>query len=135
LLSKGASVHDLKKQKKNALIRATINGHIHIVSYLLKFGIHPDLPDSSGNTPVHYAAGYGWTHVLKFLIEEGKAKPDLKNDWNSSPAMIALLKGHFGSLEYLLQRKDVNSTLEDAEGRNVVSQLCMNFNMETLIQI
>ena len=43
LLSKGASVHDLKKQKKNALIRATMNGHIHVVSHLLKFGIHPDL--------------------------------------------------------------------------------------------
>lgn len=69
LLSKQASMLDLKKQKKNALIRATMNGHIHIVSYLLKFGIHPDLSDSSGNTAVHYAAGYGWTHILKFLIE------------------------------------------------------------------
>lgn len=69
LLSKNASMLDLKKQKKNALIRATLNGHIHVVSYLLKFGIQPDLSDSSGNTSVHYAAAYGWTHILKFLIE------------------------------------------------------------------
>lgn len=135
LLSKNASMLDMKKQKKNALIRATINGHIHVVSYLLKFGVHPDLPDSSGNTPVHYAAGYGWTHVLKFLIETGKASPDLKNDWNSTPAMIAMLKGHFSSLEYLLSRKDVSSSLVDSEGRSVVSQLCMNFNLESLSQI
>jgi len=132
LVSKGASVHDLKKQKKNALIKATMNGHIHIVSFLLKHGIHPDLPDSSGNTAVHYAAGYGWTHILKFLIEEGKAHPDLKNDWNSSPAMVAMLKGHFGNLEYLLSLKNVESSLVDSEGRSVVSQLCMNFNKETL---
>jgi ankyrin repeat protein len=103
------------------LIKATINGHIHVVSHLLKHGIHPDLSDSSGNTAVHYAAGYGWTHILKYLIEEGKAKPDLKNEWNSSPTMIAMLKGHFGSLEYLLSRKDVESTLVDSEGRSVIS--------------
>lgn len=121
MLSKGAEVHEPKKQKKNALIKATMNGHIHIVSHLLKHGINPDCADSSGNTAVHYAAGYGWNHILKYLIEVGGAHPDLKNDWNSSPAMIAMLKGHFGCLEYLLSLKNVESSLVDSEGRSVVS--------------
>jgi len=70
---------------------------------------------------VHYAAGYGWTHILKYLIEEGGASPDIKNDWNSTPAMIAMLKGHFRNLEYLLNRKDVESSLVDSDGRSVVT--------------
>ena len=70
---------------------------------------------------MHYAAGYGWTHILKYLIEEGGASPDIKNDWNSTPAMIAMLKGHFGNLEYLLNRKDVESSLVDSDGRSVVT--------------
>ena len=134
LLSKDVSVHETKKQKKNPLIWAAQNGHIHIVSLLLRHGIHPDLTDSSGNTAVHYAAGYGWLHVLKFLIENG-AHPDLKNEWNSTPAMVAMLKNHFGCLDYLMGLEEVNKSMVDNEGRSVISQLCMNFTKDTLLQI
>lgn len=81
LLSKGANALDTKKQKKNALIRACQNGQIHVASTLLKHGVHADLPDSSGNTPCHYAAAYGWLNILKLLIDSG-ATPNLQNDWN-----------------------------------------------------
>jgi ankyrin repeat protein len=134
LLSKGVSVHENKKQKKNSLIWATQNGHIHIVSLLLRHGIHPDVPDSSGNTAAHYAAGYGWSHILKFLIENG-AHPDLKNDWNSTPAMIAMLKNHFGCLDYLMELDNVDKSMVDNEGRSVISQLCMSYTKDTLTQI
>lgn len=134
LLSKGASVHETKKQKKGPLIWAAQNGHIHIVSLLLRHGIHPDSPDSSGNTAAHYAAGYGWLNVLKFLIENG-AHPDIKNDWNSTPAMIAMLKNHFGCLDYLMGLKEVDKSMVDNEGRSVISQLCMGFTKDTINQI
>ena len=134
LLEKGASVHENSKTKKNPLIVATQNGHINIVSLLLRHGIHPDVPDSSGNTAVHYAAGYGWSHILKFLVENG-AHPDIKNDWNSSPAMIAMLKNHFGCLDYLMELDNVDKSMVDNEGRSIISQLCMTFTEDTLEQI
>ena len=134
LLEKGVSVHETKKQKKNALICAAMNGHIHIVSLLLRHGIHPDVPDSSGNTAVHYAAGYGWLNVLRFLVENG-ADPDIKNDWNTTPAMIAMLKNHFGCLDYLMELDNVDKSMVDNEGRSVIAQLCMNYTKDTLDQI
>jgi ankyrin repeat protein len=116
------------------LIWAAQNGHVNIVSLLLRHGIHPDTPDSSGNTAAHYAAGYGWSNVLKFLVDNG-AHPDLKNDWNSTPAMIAMLKNHFGCLDYLMGLKEVDKSMVDNEGRSVISQLCMGFNKDTINQI
>lgn len=134
LLDKGASVHETKKTKKNALIIAAQNGHIHIVSLLLRYGIHPDMPDSSGNTACHYAAGYGWLNVLRFLISNG-ADPDFKNEWNSTPAMIAMLKNHFGCLDYLMELENVDKSMVDNEGRTVISQLCQRYSKDTLEQI
>lgn len=134
LLSKGSNVLETKKQKKNGLIWAAQNGHIHICSLLLRHGIHPDAPDSSGNTACHYAAGYGYPNVLKFLVENG-AHPDLKNDWNSTPAMIAMLKNHFGCLDYLMELEGVDKSMVDNEGRSVIAQLCMSFTKDTLGQI
>ena len=134
LLKKGASVHETKKKKKNPLILAAQNGHIHIVSLLLRHGIHPDVPDSSGNTACHYAAGYGWSNVLRFLVENG-ADPDIKNDWNSTPAMISMLKNHFGCLDYLMELENVDKSMVDNEGRTVISQLCQRYSKDTLEQI
>ena len=134
LLEKDITVHETKKQKKNPLIWAAQNGHIHIVSLLLRHGVHPDVHDSSGNTAAHYAAGYGWLNILKFLIENG-AHPDQKNEWNSTPAMIAMLKNHFGCLDYLMELDDVDKSMVDNEGRSVISQLCMNYNKDTLEQV
>lgn len=45
--------------KRTPLIIAIINGNAKIVSLLLQRGALFDFPDSSGNTPLHYACGYG----------------------------------------------------------------------------
>ena len=59
-------------------------------------------PDSSNNTPLHYAAGYGWLEIVKYLVEAG-ADPNAVNSWNNTPVSIAFLKGHFGIASYLLK--------------------------------
>lgn len=39
---------------------AAKNGHLHVLSYLAHMGGNANARDSSGNSIVHYAAGYGW---------------------------------------------------------------------------
>lgn len=39
---------------------ASRNGHADIVALLIKYNAQIDKADSSGNTPLHYAAAYGW---------------------------------------------------------------------------
>ena len=62
---------------------ASMNGHTHVVSYLLNLGCDPDSKDSSGNTPLQYAAAYGWYFCVKLLLSAG-SDPNLANDWKAS---------------------------------------------------
>lgn len=59
LLSKGAKVTVKDKFKRSAVIHATANGHLKILSLILKNGGPFNDADSSNNYPVHYAAAYG----------------------------------------------------------------------------
>ena len=71
------------KWNKTALIYAVKNGHSPVVAYLLRIGVDPCAADTSGNTPVHYAAAYGWLHCLKMLVKAG-ADPNVANQWKAS---------------------------------------------------
>ena len=62
---------------------AVKNGHSPIAAFLLRNGVNPYAADTSGNTPVHYAAAYGWLHCLKMLIDVG-ADPNAANQWKVS---------------------------------------------------
>ena len=84
-------VYYLDKLKRTALVHAVMSGHAHIASYLLSVGANPNIPDSSGNTALHYAAGYGWYFCLKVLLEGG-AHANAVNDWKVSYYVLTYLK-------------------------------------------
>lgn len=92
----------LNKQKKNPLIMACQHGHLDVVKYLTPHHIDLNVPDTSGNTPLHYAAAYGWSYIVDYLLKNG-AEINIKNLWNSSPASIALQKGHYLNLDIFIQ--------------------------------
>ncbi|KAK9463165.1 ankyrin repeat-containing domain protein [Lipomyces oligophaga] len=53
------------------LILASQQGLDATVNILLDFGAAVDKPDAQGNTPLHYAAMYGHSRVLRTLIDRG----------------------------------------------------------------
>jgi len=61
-------------------MHAAMNGHAHVVSYLLNLGVDMDHSDTSGNTALHYAVGYGWYYCTKSLLDAG-VDPAVVNDW------------------------------------------------------
>lgn len=60
---------------------------------LLQKGALFDKGDSSGNTPLHYAAAYGFYEMIDLLIQAG-ADVNAVNNWNLTPITSALLKNH-----------------------------------------
>jgi len=50
---------------------AARNGNVKIATLLLHKGWSYTDPDSSGNTPLHYAAAYGWPQLISILINAG----------------------------------------------------------------
>lgn len=56
------------------------NGNYKICALLLKSGSLFDFADSSSNTPLHYAAAYGYHNIINLLLKAG-ADINLKNSW------------------------------------------------------
>jgi len=66
--NKIVTIDNKDKMKRTPLIHAVMNGHSHVVNYLLSKGCSYDLPDSSSNYPIHYAAAYGYKDIMDMLI-------------------------------------------------------------------
>lgn len=94
------------------MIKACINGQDHIVAMLLRRGVNCNFSDLSENTALHYACAYGNLDIVKLLTQAG-ADINRLNEWKSSPTIIAMLKGHFGIVDFLLSQKGINASLVD----------------------
>ena len=49
--------------------------------------------DNSGNTPLHFVAGKGFSEIAMLLMEHG-GEPSLYNDASNTAACIAAARGH-----------------------------------------
>lgn len=69
--------------------------------------------DKFGNTPLHVAAYFGYSHIVKLLLERG-ADPDLENNEEKTPFAVAKEQNHTQVFEILQQGFNLNS-LEQLE--------------------
>jgi hypothetical protein len=69
---------------RSLLYIASINGHIKICEYLINKGILINDTDNSKNTPLHGAAYFGQTNIVKLLLNYG-ANMCLKNKLGKLP--------------------------------------------------
>lgn len=97
----GAKVTAKDKFKRSPLTMAVRNGHARLASLLLQRGADWNHPDSSNNTPLHYAAGAGFIECIDVLIRHG-AKVNADNIWKCKPITIAMLMNHSGTVKRLL---------------------------------
>lgn len=107
------------KFKRTALTMAVRNGHTKIASLLLQRGSEWDHPDSSMNTPLHYAAAYGWLDCIELLLKAG-ADVNSQNSWKISPINIAMLKNHHGCVKRFLEEPNVDVNGKDDKGRTLI---------------
>jgi len=70
--------------ERNLLYLAARNGHANICEYLINKGIKVNELQKNGSTPLHGAAYYGQTKVVKLLLSYG-AKTNIKNNFGHLP--------------------------------------------------
>ena len=96
-----------------ALMFASANGHLEIVSWLLEISRSAlNAQNSSGNTALHWASLNGQTLVVAALLHAG-ASADLRNSSGERPFDEAVKRNAFPEICELLAR--ATSFDEDAE--------------------
>ena len=76
--------------------------------------------DIGGRSPLHYAADFGQTEVLQYLVSKG-ANANAKDKHGITVILAAIWEGHTECVKFLLQK--VNFRIE----QNEISYLCIYF--------
>lgn len=71
------------------------------------------------NTPLHYAAAYGWLDIVDLLLAAG-ADVNAGNSWRITPINIAMLKNHTGCVKRILDQPNVDVNCKDEKGRTLL---------------
>jgi ankyrin repeat protein len=83
------------------------------------------------NTPLHYAAAYGWLDCIDLLIKAG-AEVNSANSWKITPINIAMLLNHQGCVKKLLEHPNVDVNCKDEKGRTLLILSMLSFDEDTV---
>ncbi|CAL8148360.1 unnamed protein product [Orchesella dallaii] len=129
IVESNAKLEAKDKRGRTAVAHAAMNGHTHVLSFLLRLGVNHMALDSSGNSLLHYATAYGWYFATMLLLEAG-CPPNQPNHWKMTPVAISFMKGHTGLMEILMKQEqvDVNASIDDSSGRTLLLETCFRSN-------
>ena len=85
-----------------ALIQASVEGHMAVVSVLLEAGADMEIRDEHCSTALIYAAHYGHTPIVELLLEAGADK-EAKNDRGYTALISSSEEGHTDVVELILE--------------------------------
>ncbi|XP_063398766.1 myotrophin-like [Mytilus trossulus] len=81
---------------------AVKNGDLGAVQNFVQEGVNLN-EEIEGRTPLHYAADYGHSEVIGFLVDKG-GQVDIKDKHGITPILAAIWEGHTNSVKILLQK-------------------------------
>ena len=106
LLSLGALIDEVDKEKKSPLMYACMAGRLDCVKLLIKKKANILLKDKFGkNTAFHFACKNGYLNIVKYFVENTDIKIDLPGEERMTGLMLASFYGHYDLVKYLLENK------------------------------
>ncbi|KAL8651576.1 MAG: hypothetical protein Q9210_003175 [Variospora velana] len=123
LIDAGADVRARSLVGASALHEAFTTCHgfetgaiLKVIDQLLEGGLHIEIEDDDGRTPLHGAAFNVRVELVDGLLARG-AKLDVKDKWQDTPLDHACLNGHIEVVKFLIGRgAEVNTSSGGCEG-------------------
>ena len=84
-------------------------------------GVDINAKNMYGETPLSYAANYGYEAIVKLLVEEDNVEADSKNIYGTTPLSLAASCGYKSIVKLLLQRERVEADSKNRYGRTPLS--------------
>jgi ankyrin repeat protein len=100
----------------SALVAAALNGHIHVVEFLLDRGENIEIQGRDGLTPLTASAGSGEKDVIDYLVDRG-ADINARDGQYSTALISACSHGNKAEVECLLDR-GADCEIAFADGRS-----------------
>ncbi|XP_046568341.1 serine/threonine-protein phosphatase 6 regulatory ankyrin repeat subunit B-like isoform X2 [Haliotis rubra] len=111
---------------RTAIMKAAESGHIRVFDFLVSQKVDLELTDHFNNTVLHFACEGGNVAILEHLLTTADLNARGTNGW--SPVIVA---ARFGKSDVfnLLVSKEVDLTLKDDHGNNMLHLACQGGNM------
>lgn len=112
-----SSVHQTLEELEfeRGIWSAALDGNVEKVQNFLGKGLDPSVHDSSGYTPLHYAARNGHKEVCQVLLS-WKASPNAQTPGGATPLHRAALQGHVDIVSLLLKH-GAEPSISDSDGK------------------
>ncbi len=102
LVEQGADIFEVDEEGVGLIDDAIKKGRLDIVKFLVERGIDPNSTKrKSGFTPLMAAMAYGDEPITKYLLQECKVDPTIKDSFDKTAADYAKMTGYKHLLRYL----------------------------------
>ena len=109
-LLEDAGGDDTHLKRWNGLFSAVSSNKIKAVHHIVKRGVSVNISSiQSGNSPLHLAAKYGYTDMIRFLLDNG-ANPNAANYMKETPLYLAVQSGHLSAVKEILKCPNIYMT-------------------------
>jgi len=109
------------KLSKQTLLDYTIpEGHSKVVNWLAKHRVDTNAERSYGWRALHLAASEGQSEAVKWLVKEGGADVESKDDSGQTPLSRAAANGHLEIVKFLMREGGADVESKDNRGRTAL---------------
>lgn len=105
---------------------ASKDGHVHVVTELLKRGAIVDAATKKGNTALHIASLAGQEEVVKLLVQNGAAV-NVQSQNGFTPLYMAAQENHDNVVRFLLANGANQSLSTEVNGGKISNNLSKNW--------
>ncbi|KAJ3728963.1 ankyrin repeat-containing domain protein, partial [Lentinula guzmanii] len=117
VIEKCGAIPELEdKEGESGIHKASLNGHLPIIQYLLTYAhVDPNTQDGDGWSALHNACSKGYLDIVQYLSDTN-ININIQNKTGYTPLMTASSKGHLPIVNYLLNTHSADPLMRNNYG-------------------